>query len=414
MRKVIAIILVVILLAPYGAVAATDNASKEAEIAALDKKIKELTAQKQEVAGQAAQTQATVEELKRQLEAAKLELQRTQLTIAQVEDEQVETGERIEELGGQITQQKERLSGLLRVLYEEEEQSLVRLFFDTFSLSQVLAQRELLENLQQQVTETSQEMRKQLEELSGHEEELEGKQENLVQLKAVLQAQEEEVLTQEEEQQGVLQAQKAEEAAYAAQLAEAKQAREEIQKQVFKLSSSNVEISLASANDMARFAGKVTGVRPALLMAVLKVESNLGNNVGGGRYPNDMQPASREAFVRLTDKLGLDRNTTPVSRKPASGWGGAMGPGQFMPATWEGIEGRIEQLMGKSPVNPYELSDAFVGAAIYLADRGAAAGNEAESLARYLAGPYWQYHVDGWYVKRVLAVAVEYEKELAE
>jgi len=163
---------------------------------------------------------------------------------------------------------------------------------------------------------------------------------------------------------------------------------------------------------MAKFAGSVTGVRPALIMAVLKVETNVGTNLGSGVFPDDMHPGSRDAFLRITKKLGLDPQKAPISRRPRSmkGWGGAMGPAQVLPATWESIEGRIEQLMKKKPVNPYELSDAFVATAVFLADRGAAnKANEYEAVNRYIAGPNWQYYT--WYGDKVLAVAKEYEQQ---
>ena len=84
-----------------------------------------------------------------------------------------------------------------------------------------------------------------------------------------------------------------------------------------------------------------------------------------------------------------------------------MGPAQIMPQTWEGLETRIGQLMGKIIPNPYELADAFVGTAVMLADRGAAdPAREREAIGRYIAGPNWEYY--GWYIDRVLAVATEY------
>lgn len=394
--------------------AAEPISSKEEQIAELDKKIKDLSAEYDAAKGEVSQTEAQVKALQARLEAAQLELKRTKLTIGQVEDEQIATEDRIEELEGSIAEKREHLRALLRQLYEEDQQSLIRLFFDSFSLSQVLAQREVLENLQQQVAEASQAMHAEIDELSGQQDALRDRQQNLTQLQGVLAVQEQEVADQKESQSAILTHQKSEAADVAAQLADAKQAREEIARKVFSVKTSGEEVSLNNAFDMARHASKLTGVRPALLLAVIKVESNLGANVGGGRYPNDMQPASREAFVRITDKLGLDRATTPVSRRPSNGkgWGGAMGPAQIMPATWETLEPRMEQLMKKPSVNPYDLTDAFVATAIFLADRGAAGGSEREALARYVAGPYWQYHVNGWYVERVLAVAVEYEKEL--
>lgn len=392
--------------------AGTVRATKQ-DIAALDKKIEELTAKHAQAAGEAAQTEARVSELQRQLEAAHLEVKRTRLTIEQVDQQQTAASGRIGQLTKQINQQREQLRALVRALYEQEQQSLVRLFFDTFSLSDVLSQRAATEQLQQQLTKTSQEVHSQIEELTAQQQHLRERQDSLSQLQGVLSVQEQEVAGQTASQQQQLKSHQAQAATYDTLLAEAKQAREEIAKKIFSLKSSHVEISLTNATDMAKYASSLTGVRPALLMAVLRVESNLGSNVGIGHYPEDMQPASREAFVRITDKLKLDRSDAPIARRPAtgSGWGGAIGPAQIMPATWETLEPRLEALTKKSPVNPYDLSDAFVATGVFLADRGASGGGEAEALAKYVAGPYWEYHLNGWYVKRVLAVAAEYDKE---
>lgn len=416
MKKIQAFLLAAALAASPLIATADEISDKEKQIADLDAKIKKLSSQKTEVAGQAEQTQSQVNALKNQLEKAKLELQKTKVTIDKVQEEQQTTSDRIDELNDQVAKGREHLGALIRQLYEREQLSVVRIFFESFSFSEALAQNQILEDLQKQVHQAGQEMQSQIDELSKQQKTLQDRQDSLSQLQAVLSAQKADVAQQEQEQKGVLQGQRAQEAQYAKLLAEAKQARDEISKQVFSLKGSDVQVSLTSANDMARNAERLTGVRAALLLGVLKVESNLGNNVGGGRYPDDMQPQSRPAFVRITDKLGLDRTTTPVSRRPSNGkgWGGAMGPAQIMPATWEAIEPRLEQLLGRSPVNPYQLSDAIVATGIFLADRGASAGKEREALARYLAGPYWEYYVNGWYVDRVLAVTAEYDKELAQ
>ncbi|MBI1834072.1 MAG: hypothetical protein HYR90_04595 [Candidatus Andersenbacteria bacterium] len=415
--KRLGFLLVVALLAvmPSTVCAATQQEieAKEKEVAKLDQKIKELTGDSQQVAGEVAETKSQVEELRRQLSKARLELQRTQATIETVAAQEEKTTEDIGDLQENLEEQRAYLRHLIRTLYQQEQGSLIRTFFSNFSVSEVMAAGAALEDLQEQVAAATKKIHEQLADLSSKQESLQEQQTSLTQLQKTLAVQQEEITDQEKAEQAELVSQTAEESRVNAMLAEAKQAREEIANQIFSLKSSNIQVTLGSASDMARNAGTLTGVRPALVMAVLKVESNLGNNVGSGVFPDDMQPASRDAFIRITDKLGLDRSKAQISRRPSNGkgWGGAIGPSQFMPATWEGIEGRVEALMKKSPVNPYELSDAFVGTAVYLADRGAARGAEREALARYVSGPYWEYHVNGWYVERVLAVAAEYEKE---
>ncbi len=192
-------------------------------------------------------------------------------------------------------------------------------------------------------------------------------------------------------------------------ISEAEQARKEISEKLFSLKNSGISMSLTDALEIAKFAGKVTGVRPALLLGVLKIESNLGTNVGSGRYPDDIHPLHREAFLRVIKKLGLNPDNAPVSAKPKSyaGWGGAMGPGQIMPGIWESVESSVAELTGRTLSSPYNLQDAFVATAIILRNSGASSGNEYEAVNRYFAGGNWQRFT--WYGDRVLAVAKEYE-----
>jgi peptidoglycan hydrolase CwlO-like protein len=422
-RRVITVMLFVLVVLMWPAAAQEKNAElvktqqeigdKEKEIAELNKEIEQLRGGRDATAAEAEVILHQLNRLKQQLQRAELELKHTSLTIDQVQQEYNDNQERIRTLQSEIEAKREQLRLLLRALYANEQTSLIRLFFDTFSLSEVLTQRATIETLQERTLQLVHQMRQQEDELHQRESDLEQQTNDLAQLEELLVAQQSEIASRQGEQQQFLGAKRSEQAAYENRIAEAVEARQEIEQQIFTLKRSGVEVALTNALDMARYAGRLAGMDPALLLAVLKVESNVGGNIGSGTFPDDMQPASRDAFIRITNKLGLDPRNTPIARRPANGqgWGGAMGPAQIMPATWEGIEVRLEQLMGKSPVNPYELTDAFVATAVLLADRGAADPSRArEAIGRYIAGPNWQYYT--WYVDKVMAVAKEYEREL--
>lgn len=158
---------------------------------------------------------------------------------------------------------------------------------------------------------------------------------------------------------------------------------------------------------LAVWAGNLTGVRPALILGLIEVESALGTNVGqcncAGQpvcrhpeltYKQVMPPSHWTAFEQICKELGLNPNTTPVSCYVGGGkiqWGGAMGPAQFMPNTWLnlGYKQRIENLTGIKPANPWRASDAFLAAALYLADFNASTKNlehERGAVTAYLCG----------------------------
>lgn len=410
-------LLITALLWPAGATAdeITSNtkaiADKQTAIAELDQKINELRQQASSSATEAAIINQQVKRLTEQLVKARLELKQTELSIQNTQADQKTTEKNITALQSEIQDQKERLSRLIRELDHSEQGSWVGLFLSNWSLSAVLAERAAYSELQARTVTTMTALKEKEKTLTERVEELAEQARTLQNLHGALATQQAELADATNEQKKFLTKKKAEQVKYEQQLTEARQARAEIEQNIFTLKSSAVKITLTDAKDKARYAAQLTGVRAALLMAVLKVESNLGGNVGGGAFPDDMHPLSRDAFLRLTKKLGLDPIKTPISARPRSfqGWGGAMGPGQFMPDTWERMEERIAKLVGHTP-NPYELTDAFVATALFLADRGAAdPAKEYEAVNHYIAGPNWRNFT--WYGDRVLAVAKEYASE---
>ena len=85
-----------------------------------------------------------------------------------------------------------------------------------------------------------------------------------------------------------------------------------------------------------------------------------------------------EPFLAITKALGLDAFQTPVSCPIAgvAGYGGAMGPAQFIPSTWKLFEARLQNILGKSP-NPWMPLDAFYASAMYLSDLGGIGESQA-------------------------------------
>jgi hypothetical protein len=133
-------------------------------------------------------------------------------------------------------------------------------------------------------------------------------------------------------------------------------------------------------------------------------------------HPTRDQPI----FKVITATLGLDPNALPVSRAPSYGYGGAMGPGQFIPSTWAFYGGYKKDAAGNwyytadadiirsmngrnAPSNPYNNMDAFIATGLLMRDNGAGAQTyAAERMAalRYFAGgnatnPSYAFYGDG-------------------
>jgi peptidoglycan hydrolase CwlO-like protein len=175
--------------------------------------------------------------------------------------------------------------------------------------------------------------------------------------------------------------------------------------------------TFGEALEVAKSAAALVGIRPAFLLAVISQESAIGKNVGqcmltdsgtgnGKRISSGtatirvMKPGRDiDPFMQITAALGRDPYNTPVScwipayvRGSPSGWGGAMGPAQFIPSTWNLFADRLKGLLGQA-ADPWGIKDSFTASGLYLADLGASAqtaAKESKAAARYYgaAGSY--------------------------
>jgi membrane-bound lytic murein transglycosylase B len=113
--------------------------------------------------------------------------------------------------------------------------------------------------------------------------------------------------------------------------------------------------------------------------------------------------------------LGLDPDTTPLSCPWGNGWGGAMGPSQFIPTTWQAYEARIASAVGVRTPNPWDPEHAIMATAIYMKDLGAAAGGytaERTAALKYYAGGNWNLPQNAFYGNGVLAHATEMQRQI--
>jgi membrane-bound lytic murein transglycosylase B len=77
-------------------------------------------------------------------------------------------------------------------------------------------------------------------------------------------------------------------------------------------------------------------------------------------------------FLSMTVELGFNAYKTAVSCPVANikGYGGAMGPAQFIPSTWKIFASRLKDVLG-SVANPWAPRDAFMASGMFLSDLGA-------------------------------------------
>ncbi|MDI9355342.1 MAG: hypothetical protein QM532_04235 [Cyanobium sp. MAG06] len=137
----------------------------------------------------------------------------------------------------------------------------------------------------------------------------------------------------------ILKVTKGEEIKYKQLLADSQKKIAQLRARLFPLNNANQKINFGEALDYAKQAQRVTGVRPAFVLAILTQESGLGANVGTcylsdkesgvgyniktqKSFTNVMSPKRDiKEFINITSNLGLDPLKTPVSCPIASAGG---------------------------------------------------------------------------------------------
>lgn len=208
-----------------------------------------------------------------------------------------------------------------------------------------------------------------------------------------------------------------------------------IKARIFELVGVSNAPTFGQALEIAKYVSGLTGVRPALLLAILTQESSLGKNVGQC-YVTDtatgsgtnlsgtaarqrvMNPKSIPTFISLTESLGMDYKKTPVScwipmysKGVPYGWGGAMGPAQFIASTWALYTDKVTAIIGTT-ANPWNIRNAFLASGLLLRDNGALTSESVAAAKYYCGGNYGRSECRS-YASSVLRYADQYEKDIA-
>ncbi len=376
--------------------ASATGADVAARQAQLQGQLDQLNAQINDLNGSVRTLELQGQSLKRdiaildaQIRHAQLSIEARNITIRRLAENINEKETAIGGLDDKLANEKESLAQLLRVTNEIDSSSLLEIALGTENLSAFFEDLDSFDSIKAALNKSFAEIGATKTLTQAQKDALEGQQAEEVQLRTLQQLQQKKIKDQEAEKQRILTATKGQEAAYQSLIKSKQRTAAQIRAELFTLRGS-AAIPFQEALDFANVASKKTGVRPALILGIIAEESNLGENVGTGSWRVDMKaPRDTVPFLAITSALGLDPDRMPVSKKPWYGWGGAMGPAQFIPSTWVLYEKRIAAATGHNPPNPWDPRDALMASAILLKDNGATRGTAAaERLAalRYLAG----------------------------
>ncbi len=367
--------------------------------------------------------------LQTQIDAFNAEIKKTQLqikaitlTIAQLNDNIGVHNQTLSQLSARLVAEKESLAQILRQTQMLDEYSAVNVALGSQSVSGFFSDLDAFTSIKSALADSFNEIEQTSASTEAEKEALQARLAEQEQLRTVAQLAKQAVQAQEKEKQKLLAQTKGIEANYQKLIAVSQKTAAQIRSELFMLRDS-ASIPFGLALSYAQAAERATGTRAAVTLAVLKQETNLGENLGTGTWRVDMHPTrDRPIFTYITQALGLDPGKMPVSKKPWYGWGGAMGPGQFIPSTWICYGGfintntnscsnrgsltwdqfyqgpwtyvaskdRVRKLLGaSSPSNPWSAQVAIMATAMLMADNGAAKQTyAAERLAalRYFAG----------------------------
>lgn len=367
-------------------------AQLEAEIAA---KQKELTSQK----GQSASISNEIKVITTQISQAKLKIQSKNITISKLSKDITKKINTIDSLENKLDKEKESLGQMIRQTHQIDETPFVYIALGSESVSSFYKDLDSFETLKRSVKVSLDQVRGIKDNTEAEKKDLEKKHDQEVDVKYELESVKKSIEKDEKEKQSLLNASKSKEKTISTVIADRTAEVSKIKARLFKFAGGTAAIRFDAALQYAQEASTKTGIEPSFVLAILTQESNLGANVGkcylsdqngngvnvnsGKTYSNVMKP-SRDItpFLAITSALGFDPYKTAVSCPIAgvAGYGGAMGPAQFIASTWNSIAKRIASSRGVSAANPWDAEDAIMASSIYLTDLGASGTSSASQL----------------------------------
>lgn len=406
----------------------------------------QLQAQLDSLNAQIAQTQSTLNTLHGQhktlqgdiniltagIKQAQLQVQATQLQIQALAQNITLHTSTITQLSSKITSEQQSVAEIIRQTNEIDNSSLVVVALSAQNISSFFSDLDTFTALKQQLGASSALLSSTKDATEKEKTQLVDQATQKKQLAQLQATAEQQIVTQQAQKKKLLALTASQESNYQTTLTTQQKTAAQIRAELFALAGGSGAIPFGTAADDAKIASKITGVRAALILAILSQESDLGKNVGqclvtdlttgDGKGKNTGTPFSgvmksprdTTVFASIMNALGRDWSTTPVSCPQLGGYGGAMGPTQFIPSTWALYEDSIKSALNVAATDPWNALHAITATGLYLADVGAAGGDstaEHTAAAKYYAGSGWA--TSGQiYANSVMAKAANFQADI--
>jgi len=392
----------------------------------LENQISALQQDLKTVQGQKNTLQNKIKQLANQKATLELKIKATNLQANSVNLKIDETQSSIEKNISQSEKIKGQIAALLQLINQNGDFKLLYVILGSQSWSDFYNELEYstqilgnLNDLLGQLKDLKAQLQKDADTLSQKKEEIQN-------LQSIQNLQKQGLADSVSQQKDLLTQTKGQESLYQSNLKDAQKKVQAIKTRLYSLLEVQKQINFGQAVQIAQWASAQSGVRPAFLLAILTQESNLGRNVGTCNRAGDPPAKSYKVimnptrdippFLEITQALGLNSDVTPVSCPMRDkngnriGWGGAMGPAQFIPSTWKGYSSKVSAITGKT-ADPWDIRDAFLAAALKLAAGGATSqSGEWAAAMRYFSGstnPKYSFYGDN-----VVTLAEKYQADI--
>jgi membrane-bound lytic murein transglycosylase B len=400
-------------------------------------RLKELQAQLTAQKAKSGALQSNVNSLIAQISSAQSKIKDKVNTIGVLSKQITEKERTINELSSELDRQHDSMAQLIKRTNEIDQKGAAYVLLSSQAVTDFYQDLDDFLSIKQSLYATLNKVKQIKSTTEDQKQDLQDKQAQTLDAKAALEFQKKQIQASESQAKALLSNSKTEEQKVAATVAEQQKKVASIQSKLFSFAGGATKaIPFGDAYAYAKAASATTGVRPAFILAILKQESSFGANVGtcnragdppSKSYKNVMPGPEAKAsgkssrddqtiFLQITAALGLNPDTTPVSCPFGSGWGGGMGPTQFIPSTWQSVASRVSAALGVGTANPWNPRDAIMASAIYLKDRGGIGGetNERNAACKYYSGRACdgKKPANSFYGNSVMSFALQFQADI--
>ena len=393
---------------------AAQKAQCQADLVQAEAEAKAAQAQLVSAQAESTSLQQAIRVLDAKIKVAQANIKAKNLLIQTLGNDVTQKQSHINNLESHIAKGKETLAQILRKTNEIDANTLPEVILSQSSVTGFFQDLDSFQSVREGLQTTFDQLRTDEAQTTLEKDALDKRINTETDAKYVIQQEQKNIQSDQTQKSQLLTVSKGTEKAYTSLLAQKQAKAAQIRAALFELRDS-AAIPFEQALQYATLASQKTGVRPAFILAILSKESSLGSNVGkclvtdlttgNGRGKDSgvifqkvmKAPRDTDPFKAITTALGLDWSTRTVSCPIGSatyysgrGYGGAMGPAQFIPSTWELIKDKAASYLGiSSELNPWNPAHAIMALAVFVDDLGAGAGtysSEMKAACRYYGG----------------------------